>query len=55
MIILCNCTLPDGGSVRPETCRSLRIEKHHSGGNEVCAFIGLYGNSCYECSLALLV
>jgi hypothetical protein len=25
MIVLCNCALPDGGSVRPETCRNLRM------------------------------
>lgn len=40
MSVVCNCTLPEVGPVRPETCRSLRILKYHCDGNEMCAFIG---------------
>lgn len=41
--------------MRPEICRSLHVLKHHCDGNEMCAFIGLHGNNCYECFFALLM
>ena len=39
-----NCTHHDEGPVRPETCSSLRVLKHYSDYNEVCAFVGLQCN-----------
>jgi hypothetical protein len=48
MIVLCNCSLPDDGPVRPETCRSLGVLKHCCNSNEVCVFFGLYFNKNYR-------
>jgi hypothetical protein len=35
-IVLRNCTLPDEGPLRPETCSILRVLKHYCDYNEVC-------------------
>ena len=41
----------DDGRVSAETCSSLRLLKHHSDFNEVCAFVGSHCNKCSRAAL----
>ena len=50
-IDLCNCSLPDDGPVRLETCSSLSLLKHLCDVNEVCASVGSHCNKCGMCAL----